>query len=111
MNKKTEVSKCCDVALELLIEIRDKINQIIEYKKTHPSGERDELFRRQVGAFMSALNNLYEINNSIGSAISDVRKLCERAHQLLHEQKPVVSLSATDSNVNNDTNKSNEDDK
>lgn len=98
MSKKKEVSKCCDTALELLIEIREKITQIIEYKKSHPASGSDDLFRRQVGAFMAALNTLHAINENIEDAIAGVKKLCQQAQQLLNidEPKDSVSLSPTE---------------
>lgn len=81
--KLEEVSRCCDGAFDLLKEIRSKIEQIIEFKKKNPTGGGDELLRRQVGAYLIALENLTKINSGVGSAAEEVKQLCAQAHLLL----------------------------
>lgn len=82
-NKLEEVSRCCDGAFDLLTEIRLKIEQIIAFKKQHPTGNGDELLRRQVGAYLKALENLSEINSGVDKAAEEVKKLCAKAGLLL----------------------------
>lgn len=81
--KLEDVSRCCDGAFDLLKEIRSKIEQIIEFKKKNPTGGGDELLRRQVGAYLIALENLAKINTGVGSAAEEVKQLCAQAHLLL----------------------------
>ena len=85
MNKKNleEVSRCCDGAFDLLTEIRNKIEQIIAFKKKNPTGTGDAMLRRQVGAYLAALENLSEINSGVGGAAEEVKQLCVQAHLLL----------------------------
>lgn len=77
------ISDCCDQAFETLNEIRNKVLQIIDYKKNAPQAAGDELIRRQVSTYMIALENLSSINKNLDGAVQEVKQLCQEARLLL----------------------------
>jgi len=81
--KMTAVEKQLGAAIDLLGEIGDQLRKIIEFKQKHPTGSGDELLRRQVGAYMLALQNLIEIDGSVRQAAEQVKQLCNEANLLL----------------------------
>jgi|GEM_PF-3450420 len=86
--KLKEISNYCNVSFELLRGICEQIEKIIEYKRkkqTSSTGQKDDLYRRQVVEFMLALENLVKINGSLGTTAGKVKVLCVEANNLLNK--------------------------